>query len=187
MKIKKLDVRGFSHDILMVAFVVVFAIAGVGYIVASHADSCPPASGAVSSASGPVSGESCPASGPVSQVASAPSQLSAKCTITNVAAAPSMGATISPILTVANTGNQPFSPRVVVSFSILHANGRSNAVKHEGHTLAQIAPGKNGVIRLFNTQVGAAQSAGDKGVYTITTTTSPSFSCTASYIQPAKA
>lgn len=39
MKIKKLDARGFSHDVILVGFVVIFAIAGVGYIVASHAAS----------------------------------------------------------------------------------------------------------------------------------------------------
>lgn len=52
MKIKKLDMRGLSHDLMIVAFVVVFAIAGVAYLVASHADSCSPSlkpvSGAVS-------------------------------------------------------------------------------------------------------------------------------------------
>jgi hypothetical protein len=34
---KKLDIRGFSHELLLVAFVAVFAIGGVAYIVASHA------------------------------------------------------------------------------------------------------------------------------------------------------
>lgn len=38
MKLRKLNARGFSHEVLVIAFVVIFAIAGVGYIVASHAD-----------------------------------------------------------------------------------------------------------------------------------------------------
>lgn len=42
---KKLDVRGVAHDVLLVAFVVVFAVAGVGYLVASHANSCSKNSG----------------------------------------------------------------------------------------------------------------------------------------------
>lgn len=33
--------RGVAHEVMLVAFVVIFAIAGVGYLVASHADSCP--------------------------------------------------------------------------------------------------------------------------------------------------
>ena len=42
MKIKKLNARGFSHDIVLVLFVVVFAIGGVAYLVASHADALVP-------------------------------------------------------------------------------------------------------------------------------------------------
>ncbi len=37
MTFKKLNARGFSHDIVMVLFVMIFAIVGVGYLVASHA------------------------------------------------------------------------------------------------------------------------------------------------------
>lgn len=36
---KKLNVRGFTHTIALVAVVVIFAISGVGYLVASHANS----------------------------------------------------------------------------------------------------------------------------------------------------
>ncbi len=39
MKTKKLNQIGFSHDLVLVLFLLIFAIAGVGYIVASHADS----------------------------------------------------------------------------------------------------------------------------------------------------
>jgi hypothetical protein len=35
---KKLNARGFSHEFLLVAFVVIFAVIGVGYLVASRAD-----------------------------------------------------------------------------------------------------------------------------------------------------
>src|SRR5664279_3850389 len=37
MHLKKLNSRGFSHDILAVLFVMVFAVAGIGYMVYSHA------------------------------------------------------------------------------------------------------------------------------------------------------
>jgi len=37
MKLKKLNTRGFSHDTVLLAIVVIFAIGGVGYLVASHA------------------------------------------------------------------------------------------------------------------------------------------------------
>ena len=40
IKLRKLDARGFSHDVGIVVFAVIFAIIGVGYLVASHASSC---------------------------------------------------------------------------------------------------------------------------------------------------
>ncbi len=39
MKMKKLNMRGFTHTVALIAVVAVFAVAGVGYMVASHADS----------------------------------------------------------------------------------------------------------------------------------------------------
>jgi hypothetical protein len=39
IQMKKLNTRGFSHHIILVAFVLVFAVAGVAYLVASHASS----------------------------------------------------------------------------------------------------------------------------------------------------
>jgi hypothetical protein len=38
-KLKNLDNHGFTHDIVAVLFVMIFAVAGVAYLVASHADS----------------------------------------------------------------------------------------------------------------------------------------------------
>ena len=38
MKLKKLNNYGFSHDLLAIAVVIMVAIAGIGYMVASHAD-----------------------------------------------------------------------------------------------------------------------------------------------------
>lgn len=54
MKIKKLDTFGFSHHITLVAFVVIFAICGVGYMVASHANPTSSVSGAVSGKASPI-------------------------------------------------------------------------------------------------------------------------------------
>src|SRR5579884_4026841 len=38
MKIKKLNARGFSHDVMFILFAFVFGISGVGYLVASNAN-----------------------------------------------------------------------------------------------------------------------------------------------------
>ena len=54
---KKLDMRGITHDILLVAFVAIFAIAGVAYLVASHADPC------LKRGNVPITAASAPASG----------------------------------------------------------------------------------------------------------------------------
>ncbi len=51
MKLIKINARGFSHEFLVIAFVVVFAIVGVAHMVASRADSSTPASPVVSSSS----------------------------------------------------------------------------------------------------------------------------------------
>jgi hypothetical protein len=37
MKYQKLNARGFSHDLVLLAFVLIFAVVGVGYLVTSHA------------------------------------------------------------------------------------------------------------------------------------------------------
>ncbi len=37
MKTKKLNARGFSHEVLILLFVIVFAVAGAAYLVATHA------------------------------------------------------------------------------------------------------------------------------------------------------
>jgi len=77
MRRQRLNARGFSHDLILVAFVVVFALVGAAYLVATHAATCgnavsgvsSPASGSVSQ---PASG-SCPVvSGPVSSPTSSP-------------------------------------------------------------------------------------------------------------------
>src|SRR4051812_17228510 len=39
IKLKRLDSRGMTHELLIAAFVVVFVVAGVGYLVAGHAQS----------------------------------------------------------------------------------------------------------------------------------------------------
>jgi hypothetical protein len=56
MKIIKLDSNGFDHIFGMVLFVVIVAVAGVSYLVASHAD--PVNSSASAPVTGPVSGGS---------------------------------------------------------------------------------------------------------------------------------
>jgi hypothetical protein len=68
MKIRKLDARGFSHHFVMVLVVLVIAIGGTYYLVASHADNnCSPVSG-VSAVSTPTSAVVCAPPGAPSQI-----------------------------------------------------------------------------------------------------------------------
>jgi hypothetical protein len=84
MKRKRLDAGGFSHDLLIVAFVVIFMLVGAAYLVATHAATCGnPVSGVVSGVSAPASGSvsqpasgSCPVSSPVSAPVSSPAPTS---------------------------------------------------------------------------------------------------------------
>jgi hypothetical protein len=41
VKIKKLDIRGMTHAVILGGFLVIFAVVGVGYLVATHAASIP--------------------------------------------------------------------------------------------------------------------------------------------------
>lgn len=51
-KIKKLDVKGFSHHLVIVAIVVVVGVGGVYWLIKSHADSCGSSTSASSTTSG---------------------------------------------------------------------------------------------------------------------------------------
>src|SRR5579884_1246399 len=44
ISLKKLDNNGFSHEFLLICFIMIFAVSGVGYMVASHAASAKNAS-----------------------------------------------------------------------------------------------------------------------------------------------
>lgn len=126
MKRKKLDARGFSHDILIVLFVVIFAIAGVAYLVASHADSCDSSASGVSSAtSDTTSDATCPVSDSTSGAVSSSPESQVTCAITGIPSSPSYNTTLSPQLQLTNNG----SSRVVVVtntvFSLYKPDGTS--------------------------------------------------------------
>ena len=108
---KKLDKRGFAHHVALVGFVVVFAVAGVAYLVASNANSCDDA------VSGPMSGDpncqpmSGPTSGPMSGPGpDTPKDISATCQIKGVPAQINTGESINAKITFTNTGPSSFVP-----------------------------------------------------------------------------
>lgn len=136
MTLKKLDARGFSHDVLIVLFVVIFAIAGVGYLVASHADDCSAVSAAISKgvsvpasapASGSTSGAKCATSGPVTApatvVISPPTNLAASKTDTTSTFLTWTPATASAGHTVASYNIYRFVKSAGISTAQLYAKG----------------------------------------------------------------
>lgn len=102
---KKLNSKGLSHDLVLVAFVVIFAISGVAYMVASKAATCN-------------SADPWSKCGPVSQVVStAKSGAAATCSVTN-----SSKTRIKPAITIQNSGMKSIKPTVTVNTSV-NANG----------------------------------------------------------------
>jgi hypothetical protein len=85
----KLNAHGFAHDFIIVAVIVVVSIAGVGYIVASHADDCPTTVSVSVTAAGHNIAPSCTAD------AKPTTPLSASCVIRGVTATPRYGQVIA--------------------------------------------------------------------------------------------
>ncbi len=151
---KRLNQHGFAHDLVIIAIVVVFAIAGAGYLVASHAASCNPVSGSTSAATS----NGCAASGPVSS-----SQYAANCTINNIPSSIAIGATLTPTITITNVGTKSISPHMIsyttisngpttyfseISFGAI-PHGKSKTKSLPGYTIPA-----NSLIGTNNLEVG---------------------------------
>ncbi|MGC1177263.1 MAG: hypothetical protein WA843_04290 [Candidatus Saccharimonadales bacterium] len=269
---KKLDMRGVAHDVIIIAFVAIFAIAGVAYLVASHADSCSPVSGdrpnvnsSTQQDTPTISGTDCPVSdvitptvtlspspatvsagaastlawrsanattcvasgawsgtkatsgsistGPLSATttyslkctgaggsatstatvtvtaAPVPAKLTATCSITNVPQNPRYNQIIHPLLTITNTGNQSFTPRIQNN-SVVYSSIKGSAVKTaQAQTLPTLKAGQIYHQALTQSSVPYRKLGVSSGFYSISTTASsaagsPQFSCLATFNLP---
>lgn len=143
MKIKKLDMRGFSHEMVLVLVVVVSAIVGTGYLVASHAETlC-------------ATGSSCPSNGPVSS-----GSYSAKCTIGNVPATLARGTAMQPQITITNTGTGVLVPHMI---SFVGTNGGPTTYFKEKS--ARLTPGQTKTIKVGNYAAAANTPTGPSTVF----------------------
>ena len=150
MKIKKLDTRGFSHELLLVLVLVIGVITGVGFMVASHADTGCPTSGATSSTtSSSVSG--CPTSGVVSGKVYA-----AACTIGNLPATVARGTTINPTITITNKGTGQMSPHMITFIAI--SGGPTTYLKEK--LVSAVKPGESKTVQLASYTIPANSRAG---------------------------
>ena len=78
---KKINSKGFAHDILLIAFVAIFAIGGVAFLVGSHADP-------ITSKPGGPGGK--------------PKPVFMICVIKNVPKNPKFGSTLKPVVIITN-------------------------------------------------------------------------------------
>ncbi len=179
MKIfKRLDTKGFSHEVILVLVVVMVAIGGTYYLVASHADSCSgmsdPVSGVTSSpSSSPTSSPNCtPTSSPTSSPASSPLTYLGKCSISGIANVVKSGTAITPKVLVTNIGTGSIGPKLNAFY---HFPGGNSA--HQYVTIAYgLAPGASKTVTLAKYVPKTSATASYR--YTITGTDSNStFTC----------
>ncbi|MDB5171195.1 MAG: hypothetical protein JWO35_889 [Candidatus Saccharibacteria bacterium] len=171
MKIKKLDVRGFSHDILMVAFVVIFAVVGVGYVVASHADSC------TSSSTKNCASVSMP-------VTSARLSSKVKCSISGVTKSPKFGDQVNPILTVTNIGKVPTSVSGDEHLGAYNSAGKKIVIKGGPVSSLKLGPGESFTMAMPPYTVQYATKDAVKGVYAASSKQTPKYACSAIFNLP---
>lgn len=181
MKIKKLDARGFSHDLVIVAFVVIFAIAGVGYLVASHADTCPAVSGAASDAASNTSSGSCP---PASGAVSSPT-LVGSCTLNGVPANPTSGQQLAPTVTFTNSGSQSIAVNATGSGDVFGDNNAKSNSFSSPVAATTLQSGRAATVDTgLHYTVGYSSTTARKVTFTVINTT-PFFSCSATATLPA--
>ena len=187
IKFKALNAKGFSHDLVLVLIVVVMAIGGTYYLVASHADSCPPVSAAVSDAtSSPASSPTCtPVSSPTSAPDSSPvvtPTLAGNCSLTASPNPIASGQNATITITVNNTGNTSFTPSL-------------NAAQ-QWYTGTTAGPSSSSTYTAIGNIAGGGTGSGSFGQtistpYTSVTLTytnaSPAFSCSVIVSQTAPA
>ncbi len=176
MKIKKLNMRGFSHDMFLVLFVVVFAIAGVTYLVASHADPCNPGT-----VSGPII---YPASGQVSGSISSCNSVHVSCTITGVPVNPKHNALLQPRLTITNKGKKSVK-FTYTNYLVSYGTGKNGKTKTLGvnkHTVTLAAHHATSQL-MKQYRVGYASSTIDHVYYQSVMGKPVNRACTSNFIK----
>ena len=157
MKINKLNSRGFSHHVALVLFIVIFAVSGVGYLVASHAN--PITNGAAAGATG--------------------------CTVNQVPA--NAGSTqhsqISPNIAVTNGGSTSFYANFAFKVTEVSLDGSRKDVPPSGnYRTTTIRPGATTYVSAGSYKLPAAQQNLQSVVFAASKAAdqySPAFQCSA--------
>lgn len=181
MKIKKLDARAFSHDLFLVAFVVMFSVIGVGYLVISHADSCTQSvSGATSSPTSAADSSSCtPTSAPVTVAT-----LSGACAITNIPTQFKYQSIVYPTVFYKNTGTVAFAPSGAAAIVSINDNHQELNGKGGPASAPSLAPGQSETVATgLSFQVVRATFKQEIIEFKVFNT-SPAFSCSIEHRLP---
>lgn len=172
MNFIKINSRGFTHHLIAVVVILVVAVGGTAYLVATHADSCTPTSG--SSTSG--SSVSCPTSTPTSTVA-----LSARCSVTGIPIAPTYNEILRPVVSITSTGGPEFVPVINYTYA------PNTKVSGQGGAGTATLPALNTSqtekynLPAINTPYASHSS---QAIYTVTSAGIPAYTCQESYNLP---
>lgn len=187
---KKLNTNGFAHSVALAVVVVLTAVAGTYYLVASKADSCS-ANSVSGVTSAPVSGQKCDSvSAPVSAPASSPTPppkptpsptakvVSASCSVSAMPENPKLKQFITPAVTITNTGNQPFS--TTYTSTVWPRNKAGNNINKQMSSITSkvkdLQPGKS-VRQSLQSFVVRKPVNNEASVYFNVLAASPSFTC----------
>lgn len=181
MKLKPMNARGFSHEIVLVMVVVLVGILGSAYLVMSHADVCSTPSSAASDAqSGPVS--DCTTSGVVS--ANVPT---GSCTIALSPSTPVYARSEHASVTVKNSGKFNFTSAVNVSYTTYNSAGTPTVHDTTSLTFPTLKPQQSATLKdSYIALVPYSSATAVRATFKATSAanTVPSFSCQASYNLP---
>lgn len=174
MKLTKINRRGFSHDILLVLIVAITAIAGVGYMVGSHAN------GACTKkqiAKGICKSKA--ASRPASRIASSPMSGAGSsilsCTIKGIPNTARANQTISPSVYVYNYGRSTAKPKVNVTINSYGSTGASSLTYVKTFSIKKLKANNYYKIKLQKSKVAYRTNSVNSYQYTAS---GPGYYCT---------
>lgn len=179
---KALGVRGFSHELVLVAVVLVVAVGGTYWLVASHADTCSGASTPTTSAitSSPVTSPGCT---PVTS-ASSPTSVAVvskgSCVISGVPAAITKNSVFTISVSVWNLGTTTWRPAVTGTFSVNNGYKASLRAATQPFLPAPIAGHLSSTRIVLGSSKGMNTAGATRGTITASSL-SPKFSCAKSF------
>ncbi len=162
MGLSKINTRGFSHDILLVLIVAITAIAGVGYMVGSHAN------GACTKkqiAKGTCKAKKA-ASRPASSAMSGAGSSVLSCSIKGIPNTARANQTINPSVYVYNYGRTTAKPKVNVTINSYGSTGASSLTYSKTFSIKKLKANNYYKIKLLKYKVAYRSNSINSYQYT---------------------